>query len=68
MIEEFLALRFNHLPSEIKVLAEGEETFLAKFRKLLKLGYDLWGDNIYSDNPSLINFNLFYMLMDYIQS
>jgi hypothetical protein len=36
------------MPEELKRQVEDEGTFLGKFRKLLGLGFDLWGDNIYS--------------------
>ena len=45
-----------------------EETYIGKFKKLLNLGYDLWGDNTSNENAILIPFNYLYMLMDYVQT
>ena len=45
-----------------------EETYIGKFKKLLNLGYDLYGDNISNENSTLIPFDFLYMLMDYVQT
>ena len=63
-----MSARFELLPTELKKLVEDENIFVGKFRKLLNLGYDLWGDNIANENATLIPFNHLYMLMDYIQT
>lgn len=34
---------------------------------MAKLGYDLWGDNISSEQPSLLKFEYLSELMQYIQ-
>ena len=67
VIEEFLKKRFNGIPENLQKLAEGE-TYVDRFKSLMKKGYDLWGDHIYDENPSLLSFELLFQLMNYIQN
>ena len=52
----------------MKKLVEDCESYIGKFKKLLNLGYDLWGDNITNENATLIPFSHLYLLMDYVQT
>lgn len=42
-------------------------TYLSKFKELTKLGYDLWGDNIANEAPTLLSFEYLSELMQYVQ-
>lgn len=67
-IDDFLQHRLEYFPAELKKMVSEEETYIGKFKKLLNLGYDLWGDNISNENATLIPFSHLYLLMDYIQT
>ena len=47
---------------------DDEVTYIAKFKKLLTVGFDLWGDNVASPDATLIPFSQLHQLMEYIQT
>jgi hypothetical protein len=46
------------LPAVIagKINNEQYVNYLSKFKELARLGYDLWGDNVVNETPSILKF------------
>jgi hypothetical protein len=56
------------LPENIaKRVGEELPLDLTKFKELSKQGFDLWGDNISTDSPTLLTLDMLSDLMRYVQ-